>query len=132
METAIVSFKEITEKKKNPSGCISALRYTNSCVKCAHFQQAYTRYKRDDHGKLRTIRLTTEEVIDRLNCKPIVTPIQKQILKKRDTLWEKKQELRKMIEYIDTHITGATDQFKRDTAEEINKMLDDIIEDLKC
>jgi len=47
-------------------------------------------------------------------------------------LWLKKQELKKIIEYIDTHITDSTDQLRRDTAEEINKMLDDIIEDLQC
>jgi len=78
METAIVKVSELTDKKKNPMMCMSAVRYTNSCVKCHRFQQAYFRYKPDKEGKRQTVRLMTDEVIDRLQCKPLVTPIQKE------------------------------------------------------
>lgn len=73
--------------RDNKLNCISALRYTNSCVKCSRFQQAYQK----------NIRLPVDEIIEVMKCKPIVTSKQREMLKERKRLSQKIQELKKSI-----------------------------------
>lgn len=121
MNTAIVSSKELFDKDKNPTLCLSAKRYTKNCVNCNVFQRA--RYKSvmakltgeelakmgyfhdtyvpvKKRTKWKQIRLPIDKAIARLECKPVITENQLKILRKRDELLDKKEELRKTIQEI--------------------------------
>lgn len=40
IKIAVASMEEISDPEKNPTGCLSALRYTGACTKCAVFERA--------------------------------------------------------------------------------------------
>lgn len=60
MKHTTVSIKEITDEKKNPTFCMSALRYTHNCHKCPIFKNALDKHK--------DVKVT----IEKIRCKPFI------------------------------------------------------------
>lgn len=100
VKTAIVKFSDIVPSEKNPIGCMSALRFTDGCMACNHFQQARYPYKVID-GKGIHIRVNVEDVVKSLACKPIVTDEQIKDMELQDKLYSEEQGLIKKIQDID-------------------------------
>ena len=40
MKVAIVDIRDILDEKKNPTLCLSPLRYTGDCIRCESFKRA--------------------------------------------------------------------------------------------
>lgn len=62
MKTAIVNFSDVGDTEKNPTLCLSALRYTGSCYRCLGFKSVLKR----TGGNL-------EEAVKKVKCNPIIT-----------------------------------------------------------
>lgn len=103
-KTAIVNVKEILDEEKNPTLCLSALRYTGGCASCPVFKQAQYYHKTYwDTKTQQTITVkkkrTIDETIQNMPCNPLIS-------KEKMELLYKKEELNKQIADIDKQIEG--------------------------
>jgi len=89
MKVAIVNIKDILDEKKNPTLCLSPLRYTNDCIRCPRFQRALQKNQYD-------ILLT----INTLKCKPQVSEETIKLFERKKELLEELRKINKEIEEI--------------------------------
>jgi len=80
MKSAIVNISEITDKEKNPTLCISPLRYTDNCYKCRIYKQEIRR-----------------KPLDKIKCKPIVSNEVKRLPEQKRELLDKLAEVNKEL-----------------------------------
>ena len=126
METAIVNFRDVADKKKNPTVCLSAARYTGNCVNCKQFKLAQYKIERIprtdqerleerpwDKYKFKKTRLKIDEALKRINCKPFVSEEELNLLHKRDRLYDEKEKLQMEIKKIDELLEMPLQQMKK-------------------
>lgn len=87
MEIKIVSSKEVFDKKKNPTLCLSALRGTDQCHLC-------------DKIAKEIIGTPIDLILKNLQCKPHITKENKTILKEYDVLLAEREVLTDKIDLI--------------------------------
>lgn len=90
MKTAIVNSKDVFDKEKNPTLCLSALRYTGGCHKCPLLKRLITRKGMD-----------LEEAVKTIACDPIITRDIYQLHEERKALVAEKRRLQSEINGID-------------------------------
>jgi hypothetical protein len=81
LKVAIVSYKDLSND--NPTGCLSALRFTNGCWKCQTFIHA----QKFNHG---------------LKCHPIITEEQQKLLDKAKELSNQIQKLQDELKALES------------------------------
>ena len=81
MRAAVVMSSEITEN--NPTLCLSALRYTDGCVRCEIMRRALAVTGQD-----------LKKAEERLRCVPLISTSTREFWKR----YHKKQEVRRKIE----------------------------------
>jgi hypothetical protein len=91
MKIATVSFKDLADKKQNPTLCMSALRGTEQCHLCDKITKEIT------HTLLK-------EVLVKLKCKPAFTPENIVILNEYDALLTKREQLQNDIDIVKTRL----------------------------
>jgi hypothetical protein len=91
MKLATVRFKELADKKQNPTLCMSALRGTEQCHLCDKITKEIT------HTPLK-------EVLVKLKCKPVFTPENMVILNEYDALLTKREQLQCAIDIVKTRL----------------------------
>lgn len=104
-KTAIVKFSEISDPVKNPTLCLSALRYTGGCGKCPVFKKAQYYYKTYwDTKTQKTISVkkkrTIDETIQNIACNPLISKEKMELLYKREELHKQIADIDKQIEEI--------------------------------
>lgn len=127
LETAIVNFKDVAYKNKNPTLCISAARYTGNCVNCRQFKMAQYKIEKvlrsnqerfDDRPwnkyKFKKTRLPIDEALKSLKCKPFVSEEELKLLHKRDKLFDKKDSLQKEINDINEMLDMPLKKMERE------------------
>jgi len=87
MKVAIVNSKDLFDKTKNPTGCLSALRACEDCQQCDILIK-----------KMNDIPL--DDLLKSLKCKPRITDKNMKILKEYDVLLTKKEDILNDIEII--------------------------------
>lgn len=88
MKVAIVNSKDLFDEKKNPTLCLSPLRYTNGCLECLkHVLQ------RENYN--------LEAVLKKVKCKPIITEDMLILHKKKERLKEERKILQVKMDEID-------------------------------
>jgi len=97
MKSAIVDVKEITDKEKNPTLCISALRYVVKCVTCEVLKHA-------QYDIIKKRKRTIKETLQYLKCKPIISKEQMDIWIMKEKLINDKAELDKKIADMDKQL----------------------------
>lgn len=90
MKTAIVNFSDVVDTEKNPTLCLSALRYTGGCYRCLGFKNVLKRAG----GNL-------DEALKKVGCKPIITEEAVAELKELRRLKEERGLLQAKIDAID-------------------------------
>ena len=91
MRVAVVNVKDILDPEKNPTLCLSPLRYTGECHKCQKFKFALTNNYGND----------IEKAIKSMKCKPQIDPIFIELHKKKLTLLKQLRELNKKMEELE-------------------------------
>lgn len=94
MKVAVVDAKELTDKEKNPTLCMSPLRYVGKCVTCRVFKDA-------QYDIIKKRKRTVKETLLYLKCKPIISNEQMDILLMKEKLINDKAELDKKIADMD-------------------------------
>lgn len=97
MKVAVVDVKEITDKDKNPTLCISPLRYVGKCVTCRVFKDA-------QYDIIKERKRTVKETLQYLKCKPNISKEQMDILAMKEKLINDKAELDKKIADMDKEL----------------------------
>jgi len=91
MKAAIVSSGEIFDPDKNPTRCLSAARYTGGCYNCHILRRMMQRYG-------------LEEALNRIVCKPIVSPAVIELHNEKENLQARIAEIRSEIGGLDEEI----------------------------
>ena len=89
VKSIIVDVKEILNKDKNPTICLSPLRYLGKCIECERFKQ-----------ELRKNNFDIELVIKKMKCKPIVSKEQINAFKEKKMLLDKLRKVEKRIKEL--------------------------------
>jgi len=91
MKVAVVNSKDVLDPEKNPTLCLSPLRFMGQCHKCGKFQLALTNNYGND----------IEKAINSMKCKPQIDPIFIELHKKKLTLLKQLREINKKIKEIE-------------------------------
>jgi hypothetical protein len=87
MKTAVVSSKDLFDRKKNPTLCLSALRGTGQCHRCDKISKVIT------HTPLNELLLL-------LKCKPHISPENMAFMKEYDEHLQKRTVLENEIDLL--------------------------------
>lgn len=91
MKMAVINSKDIFDPKKNPTLCMSALRYTGGCLECLkHVLQ------RENYD--------LEAVLKKVPCKPIITDNMLKLHKEKEQLREERRILQAKIDALDSKL----------------------------
>ena len=91
MKVAIVNVDDVLDPEKNPTLCLSPLRFTGQCRKCRKFQLALANNYNND----------IERAIKSMKCKPQIDPIFIELHKKKLALLKQLRELNKKMEELE-------------------------------
>jgi len=86
MKVAIIDVKDILDEKRNPTLCLSPLRYTGDCIRCESFKIA-----------LRNKNCDIDLTIKTMKCKPQVSKKAIKLFKKKKELLEELRRINKVI-----------------------------------
>ena len=96
MKVAIVDSKDLFDEEKNPTLCISPLRYTDGCLECLkHVLQ------RENYN--------LEAVLKKVKCNPIITDNMLKLHKEKELLRDERRSLQIKIDEIDSKLGLRTD-----------------------
>jgi hypothetical protein len=87
MKVAIVSSKDLFDKTKNPTLCLSALRGTGECHQC-------------DQITKKIVHTPLADLLKELKCKPNISDENMILLAKYDTLLQRRVQLQEDIDYL--------------------------------
>ena len=91
MKVVIVNSKDLFDKKKNPTLCLSPLRYTNGCLECLkHVLQ------RENYN--------LEAVLKKVKCNPIITDDMLKWHREKELLREERRILQAKINELDSKL----------------------------
>ena len=89
MKVAVVDIKDILDTKKNPTLCLSPLRYTGNCIRCDKFKRALQNNKYN-------IRLTVKT----MECKPQISEDTIRLFERKEEILKELRKINKKIEEI--------------------------------
>ena len=95
MKIAVVNSKELFDKNKNPTLCLSALRGTGECHLCEKISKQIT------HTPLK-------EVIKTLKCKPVFDIENAAMLKEYDQMLQERVVLNEKIDLIKKQLSNMS------------------------
>jgi len=87
MKIATVKFKDLADKNQNPTLCMSAYRGTEQCHLC-------------DKIAKEMVHTPLTDVLEKLKCKPALTPENMVILNEYDALLTKREQLQCAIDIV--------------------------------
>ena len=96
MKVAIVDVKDVLDPEKNPTLCLSPLRFTGQCHKCGKFQLALANNYNND----------IERAIKSMKCKPQIDPIFIELHKEKLALLKQLRKIKKKIKEVDKKMEG--------------------------
>lgn len=96
MKVAIVSSKDLFDKTKNPTLCLSALRSTGECHQCDKIAKVIT-------------NTPLKDLLKELKCKPNISDDAMEHLKDLDDLLMKRETLQTDIDCLRKHIGIKTE-----------------------
>lgn len=88
MKIAYVNSGDILDKEKNPTLCMSALRYTGGCLECLK----------------RTLQMENydlEKVLSKVLCNPIISEDMLRLYKEKERMQKEKRILQARIDEVD-------------------------------
>ena len=98
MKYAVVSSKEIMDKEKNPTLCLSPKRYLEECLSCDVLKDKIRAVQRRDGG---SIQDAIKTALAEIKCKPIISADK---LEKYVALRQEQADIAKRQEEIRTEI----------------------------
>jgi len=96
MRVVVVNVDDVLDSEKNPTLCLSPLRFTGQCHKCGKFQLALTNNYGND----------IEKAINSMKCKPQIDPLFIELHKKKLTMLKQLREINKKIKEIEKEMEG--------------------------